>query len=300
MLNPKNDMVLYLTTRGRADYDSQLTLRSLPSKWHKRVIVVCPKGEKVWFQDTWPGLRGVLTPPTKNLSEKRKWIFENSMYDKIMMLDDDIRFFVRERTLPALSGYGEHDEQKWQDEIYVDRDVARLRPAEPKDKSLDRMFKRVEDMLSVYAHGGISIRYMNQVWSREFRLNWRCLHALAYHVPTVRKHCKLGRVLLNSDYDYALQLMKAGYENAVYYWGAQEDPLGFNAPGGVSLYRDKAKIIQSAEQLVKLHPGFVSAVPYRPGSQYEHLGVRTLARWKKAVEYGLQKRGVTKGTISGK
>lgn len=264
-------MMLYLTTRGRPD--DQLTLSCLPKKWLQRTVVVCPRAERSGFEIHWPDLYGIWTPDVKNLPEKRAAVFKTTKIDKIMMLDDDLRFHVRQGP--------------------------KLVRAATDDPRLDRMFTRIEDMLNVYAHGGITDRFMGHVHKNEFRYNARCLHALAYHVPTVLKHCELNRIELSSDYDYTLQLLRAGYENFVYCRGAQEDPKGFNAPGGVSLYRTPAKVLKSSRLLEKFHPGIVRLAPYKDGSKYGEFGVRTVANWKKAIKEGLDKRDVTYGTLTG-
>lgn len=268
-----NKLMLYLTTRGRCH--DQLTLRSLPKKWLGRTIVVCSKRERQFFELVWPDVRSVVTPDVKNLPEKRSYIFQHTPYEKIMLLDDDLRFHVR--------GFR-----------------GKLYRANPNDLLLDLMFRRIERMLDTYAHGGISDRFMNHVHKAEWRKNARALHALAYHVPTVLEHCELNRIELSSDYDYTLQLLSAGYENRIYCWGAQEDPKGFNAPGGVSLYRTPEKVLKSSRRLEKLHPGIVRLAPYKDGSKYAEFGVRTVANWKKAIKEGLLQRGVKRGTISGK
>ena len=263
--------MLYLTTRGRPD--DQLTLSCLPLKWLQRTTVVCPPKDAPRIDEQFPDLYHIQTPNLQNLPTKRAWIFQTAPFTKIMMLDDDLRFHVRRGP--------------------------KLFRAAPDDPALDRMFTRIEDMLGVYAHGGITDRFMGHVHKTEFRYNARCLHALAYHVPTVLKHCELNRIELSSDYDYTLQLLRAGYENFVYCRGAQEDPKGFNAPGGVSLYRTPAKVLKSSKLLEKLHPGIVRLAPYKEGSKYGEFGVRTVANWKKAIKEGLDKRGVHYGTLNG-
>lgn len=299
-----NDMMLYLTTRGRAD--NQLTLSSMPKKWLERTIIVCPKDEMRDHNKNWPMVHRIQTPNVKNLAEKRQWIFENTPYKKIMMLDDDIQFYVRRKTSSLFAGYEAGPQDRWPELVKKNPLLGKLERPELYDPRLDRMFMRMEQMLGVYAHGSISSRFMNHTVGHEFQLNRRILHVLAYHVPTVLKFCKLGRVLLTSDYEYSVQLMRAGYENAVYCWGAQEDPAGIAIPGGkisggVAFYRTPKLIASQAKLLTSLHPGIIRLQPFKGDSRYgDWFPTRILINWKKAIKEGLEKRGVKRGTITGK
>lgn len=293
-------MQIYLTTRGRPH--DQLTLESMPSKWRRRTIVVCPRNEAMAILEQFQDIEGFLHFNVTNLAQKRVRIFQDAHHNKInriLLLDDDLKFRVRERTPGEMFGWDKAPKNPSSDwAIY--RDFAKVVTPEPTDKRLDTMFVQLDKMLGQFAHGGLAMQFMQQSNISEFKTGGRYLHALAYHVPTVIKHCKLGRILLSSDYDYALQLMEAGYTSSVYCWATEEDPNGFNAPGGVSNYRNAEVIRKCSEHLAKLHPGIVKLVPYKAGSKYEHLGVRTQASWKKALQMGLAKRGVEYGTLTGK
>ena len=273
-----NDLRIFLTTRDRPQ--DQLTLLHMPTQWVQRTTVVCPREDRRDINEYCCGtVADFAHPKVDNLAQKREWIFRycaKQGIEKILMLDDDLEFRCR---YPHST---------------------RVYKPEATDLRLHRMFKKLEEMLDHYAHGGVAMQFMQQSNTEEWKYGGRYLHLLAYHVPTVMENCKLGRVTLSSDYDYALQLMEAGYTSAVYCRATESDPNGFNAPGGVSRYRNAKLIRQQAELLAKLHPGIVKLMPYKAGSKYEHLGVRTQASWKKALAMGLEYRDVLHGTLDGK
>ena len=92
------------------------------------------------------------------------------------------------------------------------------------------------------------------------------------------------------DLDYTLQLLRAGFENAIYQWGATNDPRGFNASGGETASgRTMRDISHGADVMAKLHPGIVRIVN-RTGPDAERLGPkRIVVSWKKAIKEGRSK-----------
>ena len=278
-------MKLYVTTRGRVD--RQHTLKNLPTSWLSRTVIVCPVAEVAAHQQNWPKC-GVWGVKTKNLAEKRALIFETTKAEKIMLLDDDLRFHVRHRLCAKLAGFGVKDNEVWNAFKAKYPDATKLHLATPDDPKLKRMFDRMEEALDKHRHGGISIRYMNQVNGSEFSMNMRALHALSFHVPTVLEHCKLNRIVVASDYDYTLQLLRAGFDNAIYNWGTNEEPAGFGAEGGCSIYRDADLINKCMYQLEKLHPRIFSVNHKKPLTDRGLLKVRI--RWKQAIEEGRMRR----------
>jgi hypothetical protein len=230
-------MGIYVVTRGRPNRANQHTLNNLPDKWVERTVVVCPKEERKFFENNYDVM--VFTPRVMNITAKRKWIFENTPYEKILMLDDDLRFHVRPKPLkePKL--------------VAPDRN----------DPLLVGMFDKLDKKLDTYAHVGISDRFMNHVVEGEWKETCKALHALGWHVPTVLAHCKLDRVMCGVEHDITLQLFEAGYPNAVYFWGTQSEPAGRAAPGGTSLYRTSKMIWNSARIMERKHPGIVRIMP---------------------------------------
>jgi TET-associated glycosyltransferase-like protein len=258
---------IYIPTRGRVEY--QHTLRYLPKEWRARTVLVCPKSEVVQHLKNWKGLHGITPQPDPNMTiaAKRAWIFKTIKHDKILMMDDDLRFAIRRKTLPSMKGFhhssaevrGTTGDGAWARAYKKDKTLGALEIAtEEHGKEIGHMLGRVEKMLqSGIRHGGIAPRLMNNNFGCEFIMNSRAMYALAYHVPTLLKHCKLGRIEHREDFDYTLQLMRAGFENAIYCWGVCEQARLYNASGGASLERTMKASNADAYKLAKLHPGLV-------------------------------------------
>jgi hypothetical protein len=90
-------MQIIIPTRGRKN--QQTTLEQLPPELRRRTTLVCPEREV-------SGLRGlhkdveIIAEPYRNMriAQKREWIVRTWLeagYDKIIMLDDDLRFATR-------------------------------------------------------------------------------------------------------------------------------------------------------------------------------------------------------------
>lgn len=284
-------LMIYVPTRGRVDY--QHTIRNLPKSWHPQITIVCPKDEVKKHAKNWPQVGRILAQPDSNMTiaAKRAFIFKTAMkldHEKILMFDDDLRFSVRKSTFgkyARFGGRGGSDWKRWKQEYPGCHQLVNIGADDPR---IDKMLKRVEHMLGIYAHGGISPRLMNQEFAYEFTNNVRAIYALAYHTPTVVEHCKLGRIETREDMDYTLQLLRSGFENAVYTWGCVEQARGYGAEGGVGGDSRIAASNADAEKLAKMHPGLVKVVEksYKVSIPRKEV----IVYWQKAITEGRAKR----------
>ena len=85
-------MLIVIPTRGRRN--NQLTMRNLPTELQKRTIIVAPKDEAFWIKQDFSNAKDVVAQPDPGMriAEKRKWIMETFDVEKLVMLDDDLRF----------------------------------------------------------------------------------------------------------------------------------------------------------------------------------------------------------------
>jgi hypothetical protein len=283
-------MFLFVPTRGRTTIAQQETLASLPDFWRKRTTIVCPSNEVDWFIKNYRGIRAVWKQPNDKMTiaAKRAWIFQRTAKEKmqkIMMLDDDLRFGIRLETPKQFKGYGVRPYDAWKEYRAKHSDAHKLILTDKgNDLRAEKIFYAIERMLSTYAHGGIAPRLMNQEYGHEFCVNGRVNYALAYHVPTVMEHCELGRINTREDFDYTLQLMRAGFPNAVYCWGICEQYKLYGAPGGTTGQRTVENSNADAKKLAKLHPGIVKVVE----KDYKGAGKRleVVVSWANAIAEG--------------
>jgi len=280
-------MRLYIPTRGRVDI--QLTLQNMPEAWRKRTTIVCPKDEMHAHLKNWPSCACIMQPdPKMSIAQKRAFIFKTAAglkQEKIMMLDDDLSFCPRHEYVKQFAGFQKGTAKDWRAYREKHPEASGLyKCSDPEDPKIDLAFRRIESMLNTYRHGGFGPRLMNQEMWGEFMLNRRSMYANAYHVPTVIKHCKLGRIEHREDFDYTLQLMKKGFENAIYCWVVVEQYEGYNAEGGASLERSMKPSNADAYKLARLHPGLVKV------KQKDYLvstpRAEVVIRWQNAIQLG--------------
>jgi hypothetical protein len=277
-----NRLMLYVPTRGRVD--RQLTVGNLPKEWQNRCTIVCPASEIKEHSRNHRHLLNVLKQPDPDMSiaQKRAWLLRTTKHEKIMMLDDDLRFCHRHHAPSQFAGYGPHSIARWKAYCAKHPGIWQLDTLEPNDPRNGQMFQKIELMLDVYRHGGIGPRQMNQALPGEWNVNFRAMYALAYHVPTVLDNCVLGRIEHREDFDYTLQLFLAGFENAIYTWGALDQV--YNTTGGASLERSMKASNADAVRLAKMFYGVVKVK--------EKTYLRSIPRkevvvsWKVAAERG--------------
>ena len=276
---------LYVPTKGRVDH--QHTLQALPLEWHKRTIIVCPSDEIKAHKRNWPKMQVIAQgKEVKGIADARAWIFREAArvkHEKIVMLDDDIRFAVRKARLKKFQGVGDLKWPEFQKEVEKNPDLGRLVNLPMQDPRMNRMLLGLETMLNTYAHTGIHARLMSNRIAYEWRINTRIQQVYAYHVPTVMEHCVVGRKIMRDDFDYQLQLLTKGFECVVYCWVVGEQARGFHGKGGQDTSRTVALNDADAHRLAKLFPGLVKVVD----REYNRMPRKeVIVYWRKAAEQG--------------
>ena len=246
-------MKIYIPTRGRAD--SQITLKFFPDGLKEKTILAVDHDER----DLYGQYSNVWVMPEdlpSGISPKRKYICENSDDPKIIMLDDDIRFYVRK--------------------AYNDWHLRYLEPHE-----LPAMFGVLDQWLGEYAHCGVSAREGNNRIEHLAVENTRYMRLLAYNLDML-DGVELGRTRIMEDFDVNLQLLRQGKKSKVSYYYAQGQGTS-NADGGCSEWRNLGVQAEGAELLGSLHPDFVRVVEKKTKEAWGG-GTRkdVIVQWKKA------------------
>jgi hypothetical protein len=259
-------MQIIIPTRGRTD--QQLTLQSLPGELRKRTTLVCPKIEAGRLFRLHKGVEIVVQPdPDWTIAKKRAWILRTWLeagYDKLIMLDDDLRFATRESP-----------------------DNYRLRPIQSKELIPD--FERIAAKLGPdFPHVGFGPRQNN---NRLEEVGWqspgRMMYSLGYYLPIVVKECELGRIETREDMDLTLQLLRKGFPNAIWHTTVNDQDR-YDAPGGATTERTIARSNVDAFRLKHLHPGYVAVKERKYTASVPRCEV--VVQWKKALEDGRRNR----------
>ena len=239
-------MQIYVPSRGRVEA-KQTTLEQLTKEMRKRTTVVVNHeegdlyAENGWMSRYWEdGVKlMVCDKRAKHIGDVRQAIIDSHDIGKhgpkILMLDDDLRFFIRRTDDPT-----------------------KFYPCE--EHELVACIKDVESTLDHYAHGSILAREGGNRIAPPYSYNSRMLRALAYRVDIMKQHdVRFDRLTVMEDFDVALQLLELGYQ-ARLTTAYVQDQQRSGAPGGCSNYRTLEKQAEGAHGLRALHPKYVFTV----------------------------------------
>jgi hypothetical protein len=263
-------MQIIIPTRQRRD--QQLTLQSLPGELRKRTTIVCPNKEAFYLSALDERVKVIAQPYSDwTIARKRRWILEEFHQrgeEKIIMLDDDLRFSTR-----------------------INEDDWHLKELTGND--LIEQFQLLEDKLGPeFPHVGFGPRQGN---NRLEEVGWKTpakmCYSLGYYLPVVVKECELGRIETREDMDLTLQLLRKGYPNAVLQTTVN-DQRKYDAPGGATNERTIESSNADAYKLAQLHPGYVTTVEKKYKASVPR--VEVICQWQKALEDGLRARATSK------
>lgn len=217
------------------------------------------------YERQYPGADIQALPPhIKTLSPTRQWILDNCPDNKVLMLDDDLRFSARKILEPT-----------------------KFRPAVEAD--VVEMVQAIDKELDEYAHVGVLARDgANRILEPHRVTVTRMMRLLAYNLDTVRKvGARFDRVITKQDFDMTLQLLEAGYANSVLTQWCHDQP-GSNTAGGCSIYRTSEVMAQGAHDLHSLHPKYVKVVEKQEVGTWGGSRLDVQIQWKKAYNDATQ------------
>jgi hypothetical protein len=214
----------------------QVTLKGIPEAIRRLVVLVVYEREA----ESFPGCNVMVVPShVRGIAAKREYIMQVHDVAKfgphIVMLDDDLRFFVRMFSDPT----------KFQ---------------KATDEDVIAMFNQIGTQLLEFAHVGVLGREGGNRVNEEFIYNTRMMRVLAYDVNVFRKESiDFERGGNMCDFDVTLQLLRKGYKNCVLADWVQDQGTS-NAPGGCSLTRSSDVQEADARRLQANFPRFVKLV----------------------------------------
>lgn len=249
-------MRIYIPTLNRVE--QQYTFNALPQAWQAKTALVCPPSEAADHE-----ARGRPTLPhpadCHGIAQVRQWIVENATTDRVILADDDLRFFRR------------HD--------------GKLHKATTAD--LEEMLAWFADALDDVHFAGLDSRYFNNARPQRYQECREQLTFLAYRRSTLlREGIRFDDVDLMEDQHVTLSLLERGYPNRVLCDFCFDQAKGSNAPGGCSTYRNREKQRKAAFRLWQLHKPYVSFKTSRSKSGWNGMEQRCEVRiaWKKACQ----------------
>ncbi len=255
-------MRIYIPTYRRAY--NQRTFKALPGAWQDAITFVTDEYDKRGINLAMTRTRDMdfmVVPDTvKTIAQKRAHIFREAHKageTTIVVMDDDLRFDYRQ-----------------------DPDVTKLSIATP--GVIGMYLGQLEDKLQTFAHAGFSARQGNNRMPGGWKEpSCRSMYVLGYNVPKVMRICQLGRIETREDFDYTLQLLRAGFPNTVCA-DVSVDQL-YGKPGGCTGQRTVETSNADADLLAELHPGFIRVVNKKYGKTSVDRK-EVVVSWQKALE----------------
>lgn len=227
-------MRIYIPTFGRAD--KQITIQNLPPRYVEKTWFVIRESEV----DAFSHYPRVIVCPKKGVPAARQTIIE---YEEeiAFMFDDDLKFAKRT--------------PDWTFEN------PKLVPASPEDvgQAIDQMVKDLREESHLGAVGFGARGFNNGKRDHPYRENDRMMMAFAVYTPLLKElGIRFDKFDFWEDFHVALELMKHGFKNRIYTKWVQNATT--NSSGGVSTYRNRARLTEVRKEFVKYHAPYVTPV----------------------------------------
>lgn len=261
-------MIIITPSRERAH--SLTSLRLLPASWAPRVRLLVNEKERDTYAASWPGYT-IWTHARDRISAIRQDALEMADDDKVLMLDDDLQFYVRRQYDPP-----------------------RLRNAGGED--LDLLWAATDHLLGPNLPLiGVSFRQHNDATVPPYSYNTRVDRMYAFYRPVLQElGFRYDAVDLLENFHLTLSVLRAGYPSMVWWHWAQGQPAS-NSPGGCSTYRTAEYHGACVKQFAALHAPFVEVVHgKKTKTSWEGIGERddVICEWAAAYDFGRRLRGV--------
>lgn len=250
--------------------EKQVTWDNLPNSLKSYAVVVCPAEE---YKHHRRRGRHALVSPNEGIADKRQFIIDYHSEEyadtKMIMLDDDLGFYVRK------------EPDKWN-----------LRPM--CSMELVWLFKRMYKLLHKFPIVGLSPRQMNNQHfpaTKKVATKQNAVHAI--NVSVLKRYkINFDYMKLMEDYYVVLSLLTRGLPNCVIVDACWDQKGVSNAEGGVSTYRTPALQAEQATRLAEVFPDYVKLVTKTPKTGWKGMTTRTDVRvsWKKAYEQNKKPR----------
>jgi hypothetical protein len=243
-----NGVKIVIPSRSR--YNSQKTVQALSQDLWTNIVVVVPSDQYISYRQNTPMDIGVIPfDGPAGVAIKRDFILKMHKSGKVIMMDDDLRFYKRSE------------------------DGKKFAIASPLDTEL--MVEQIVEFLTNYPMVGLVDKFMSQHTKRGYEECRRFNQVLGFNRDLFPDPWPTFRVPHDEEHDIHLQFLTRGYKTAVLTeWSKVDKP---NAAGGCSDWRNKTFLENFHKHLESLWPGIVSITPNPPRARYN---------WKEAQRIG--------------
>lgn len=261
-------MQIVMFTSGRAG--KSLTPDRLPGSIKGQLWILVPHGQGKAYQDAGHGNVQETPEGVTGIAKRRQWCLDQlATTDKVVMLDDDLRFDTR-RT----------DE------------VSKFLVAT--DQEVEDLFVDIDRQLEKYLHLGVMAREGGNFHGDAGRYIevGRATRVHGLKVQELKRlGCRFDRLPLMEDMDMTLQLLRLGYPNVIINYMVQGQGMS-NAPGGCSVYRTPDLQAFAANALAEMHRPHVTTHEREVKSNWGpgfNKRMDVTVQWQRAYEEGKAK-----------
>lgn len=246
-----SEPLIYIPTYRRKTLKTLESMKGSKSLKHV-ALVVHPDDVSLY---NWTEVQVIPCPVQGELGAVRRWLMENAEGQYQVQMDDDLKFAVRRTDDPG-----------------------KFLPASPED--VDEMFHRVFTLLREVPLVGVRQRGGANRSKPPFEMAVRQCMFHAIDVEAAKREGWGYKSSVFEDFDYTLQVLTSGYENAVLTTHVIDQGES-QAPGGVAAYRDNDRMQRDALDLAMDYPDFVRIVA-KKGWRGMDFRTDVNVQWKRA------------------
>jgi hypothetical protein len=240
---------IMIPSRSRSQYVRTIYHLS-ENLWPSITIVVPPEQYKSYRADI-PMEIEILEFDGAGIAAKREFILHLNHTGKVIMLDDDLKFYKRTE-----------DGARFPGTFHL---------------QTEQMIGEIVDFLDCYPMVGLTDKFMSQTRPRGYVECHRFNQVLGFNRDLLPKPWPQFRVPHDEEHDVHLQLLTRGCKTAVLTEWSKADKA--DAPGGCNDWRNADILKYTHEKLIELWPGIVSidSSKGKPKARYN---------WQRAKEIG--------------
>lgn len=250
---------IIIPTLGRCD--NQITLNSIPQKYHNIVTLVVQEHEYEYMKNKYTTCNVWQLPSgTKGIAITRKHIGRNWKGKRIFVMDDDLKFIKINSELKGVA---------------------------MEESEFTSMLIEIENYMdNGYIHGGLST-HNTPPNEKPYSFNTRVYTNVFYSENFDPDSVDWGEeyLLMPEDFYLTLQLLTTGFQNVVFNH-YRVNPSATNSKGGCETYRTIENHNRGQEILAEKFPDFVEVYDKEQTSgPWKGLAKKALKiKWKQAYE----------------
>jgi len=253
-----HDMQICIPSRSRPL--NQKTIKGLSEELWPYITLVVPFDQYIQYRQVTPMDVKILPFDGFGIAAKRQFMLRLKESGKILMLDDDLKFYRRIE------------------------DGSRFLPTKPEQTV--EMINNICTLLGKYTMVGLADKFMSQSLPRGHIECHRFNQTLCFNRDRFPKPWPEFRGLIAEEHDIMLQLITRGHKTAIITEYSKVDrPY---SKGGCSDWRTTEIMMSEIERMAQLWPGIVTYTEYparKDGTRHPQ-GYKVRFDWKAAVRQG--------------